>query len=133
MPLRFCIYTHTLDRMKLVHEKELLGTKSYLDIHALHLTIPGGVVDVCSVGRYPGTSDSTHILHFQLLSIMISQIQLQRTTKQLQQHLKAHLANRGVIPPLAEFVADKRIYRSLSASPDEICLMQYVRCAQATS
>jgi hypothetical protein len=41
---------------------------------------------------------------------MLSQIQLQRPSEQLQQHLKAHFGNRRIIPSLAELIANKRIY-----------------------
>jgi hypothetical protein len=41
---------------------------------------------------------------------MLSQIQLQRASKQLQQHLKARLGNSRIVPALAELIADKGIW-----------------------
>jgi hypothetical protein len=58
----------------------------------------------------PHAIDLTHILNNQFLAIMLSQIQLERTPKQLQQHLKATLGNSRVIPALAELIANESIY-----------------------
>ena len=41
---------------------------------------------------------------------MLPQIQLQRTTKQLKQHLKANLRNSRIIATLAKLITDKSIY-----------------------
>lgn len=53
----------------------------------------------------------TNILHFHLLTVMLPQIQLQCPSKQLQEHLKADLANGRVIAALAKLITDKRICR----------------------
>jgi hypothetical protein len=64
------------------------------------------------IGVLQPTCDSNlaHILNNQFLTIMLSQIQLKRTSKQLQQHLKARLGNSRVVPTLAELIANKSIY-----------------------
>jgi hypothetical protein len=51
----------------------------------------------------------THILDLNLLAVVIAQIQLQRASKQLQQHLKADLGNGRIVPSFAELIPNKRI------------------------
>lgn len=69
---------------------------------------------------------STHILNLQRLPVPLAQVHLQRPAKQLQQHLKTHLANRRVVPAFAEFVADKCICL-LSARSDFARFVKMVR------
>lgn len=40
---------------------------------------------------------------------MLTQVQLERATKQFQQHLKANLGDRRVIATLAELISDKSV------------------------
>lgn len=49
---------------------------------------------------------------------MLSKIQLQRTPKQLQQHLKARLGNSRVVPALAKFITNESIY-TISVSKEQ--------------
>lgn len=65
-------------------------------------------------------SNLAHILNNQFLTIMLSQIQLKRTSKQLQQHLKARLGNSRVVPTLAELIANKSIYIITSQSANHM-------------
>jgi hypothetical protein len=51
----------------------------------------------------------TNILNNLLLTIMLAQIQLQSTAKQLKQHLKADLSDSRVVATLAKLITDKSI------------------------
>lgn len=59
------------------------------------------------------------MLHCHGLPVPRPQINLQRPPKQLQQHLEARLRNRGIIPPLAELIPDKRVLRPRELVPRE--------------
>lgn len=53
----------------------------------------------------------TDLLHYHLLTIMLSKIQFQRSSEQFQQHLKAGLAYGRIVTTLAELITDKSVCR----------------------
>lgn len=51
------------------------------------------------------------MLDFLRSAVFASEINLQRPSKQLQQHLKTRLGNRRIVAPLAQLVPDERMLR----------------------
>jgi hypothetical protein len=57
---------------------------------------------------------------------MLAQIQLQRPSKQFQQHFKADLRNRRVIPAFAELITDKCVWNRRIQLATRILLVRVV-------
>lgn len=52
----------------------------------------------------------TDVFNLKILPVRLTNINLERSAKELKHHLGTNLCQRGIIPPLAEFVSDEGIY-----------------------